>query len=306
VKFLDATTAFIRYCAHVRKLSSHTVRAYQLDLARFAEYVGHDASVASCSRTVVQEYVSHLFEKRRMHAASVKRHLATLRALFRWLEDDRGAPDNPFRGMRFGIRVPRRLPRVIPRSDLRRMLRDDFVAAGGTFRSLTAYVAIEILFATGIRVGELAALPDRAVNLDDATITIVGKGDRQRRVFVPDEVAALLRHYQAERSRRAPHAASFLVNAHGAPTSPQLLRRLVRAFGERCAVRDPVTPHMFRHSVATYLLEEGVDIRYVQRLLGHRSISTTEIYTHVADESLKQRIIERHPRRRVTCAESRA
>lgn len=297
---LVETTAFIYYCAHVRNLSPHTVRAYQLDLMRFAEFVGHGALVTSCSRALLHDYVSHLFDARQMHAASVKRHLATLRAFFRWAEEEGGATaENPFRGARFEIRLPRRLPRIIPRSDLRRILQDDFSPSEATFRTFTAYVAIELLFATGIRVAELAALSDDAVNLDDGTITITGKGDRQRRVFVPAEVTTLLRLYLVERDRHAPTAVSFLVNTYGAPASPQMLRRLVRAYGERCAVHGPLTPHMFRHSVATYLLEEGVDIRYVQRLLGHRSISTTEIYTHVADESLKQRIIERHPRKAV-------
>ncbi|MEK6374916.1 MAG: tyrosine-type recombinase/integrase [Acidobacteriota bacterium] len=166
-----------------------------------------------------------------------------------------------------------------------------------TFADLTAYVATELLFATGMRVAELASLLDAAVDVEDGTITIVGKGNRQRRVFVPDELKSLLRDYRTARDRCASTAGTFLINSRGDAASPQMIRRLVRLHGERSAVRDRVTPHMFRHSVATYLLEEGVDIRYVQRLLGHRSISTTEIYTHVADAALKLRITERHPRR---------
>lgn len=148
-----------------------------------------------------------------------------------------------------------------------------------------------------MRVAELASLLDAAVDVEDGTITIVGKGNRQRRVFVPDELKSLLRDYRTARDRCASTAGTFLINSRGDAASPQMIRRLVRLHGERSAVRDRVTPHMFRHSVATYLLEEGVDIRYVQRLLGHRSISTTEIYTHVADAALKLRITERHPRR---------
>ena len=224
----------------------------------------------------------------------MKRHLATLRSFFRWLEEDRGEIEDPFRGTRIRIRMPKRLPRVIARSDLRRLLRGE---GATTFADLTAYVATELLFATGMRVSELASLLDAAVDLEEGTITIVGKGNRQRRVFVPEEIKALLRDYRVARDRCANEADTFLINSRGAPASPQHIRRLVRTHGERCAVRERVTPHMFRHSVATYLLEEGVDIRYVQRLLGHRSISTTEIYTQVADAALKVRITERHPRR---------
>jgi site-specific recombinase XerD len=299
VQFRDAASAFIRHCQSVRKLSPHTVRAYELDLARAAQFLGRRAAIAACDRGALQNYVRHLFEVRNLKEASVKRHLATLRSFFHWLAEDGGGIDDPFRDTRIRIRMPKRLPRVIARADLRRLLRNDAAPAGQTFNDLTAYVATELLFATGMRVSELASLLDRAVDLDDGTITIIGKGNRQRRVFIPEEIKALLSDYRAVRDRAAAEAETFLVNSRGAAASPQMIRRLVRIHGERCAVRDRVTPHMFRHSVATYLLEEGVDIRYVQRLLGHRSISTTEIYTHVADAALKVRITEKHPRRTI-------
>lgn len=292
--FRDAATAFIRHCQSIRKLSPHTVRAYELDLAGFNRFLGRRAAIGSCDKSVIQDYVRHLFDVRSLKEASVKRHLATLRSFFHWLEEDGEAIEDPFRGARIRIRTPKRLPRVIARSDLRRLLLHE---RPHTFADLTAYVATELLFATGMRVSELASLLDSAVDVDEGTITIIGKGNRQRRVFVPDELKSLLRDYRAARDRCASSADTFLVNSRGDAATPQMIRRLVRLHGERSAVRDRVTPHMFRHSVATYLLEEGVDIRYVQRLLGHRSISTTEIYTHVADAALKVRITERHPRR---------
>ena len=297
MQFREAASAFIRHCRSIRKLSPHTVRAYELDLARASQFLGSRAAVAACDRAKIHDYVRHLFDVRALKEASVKRHLATLRSFFHWLEEDRGEVDDPFRGTRIRIRMPKRLPRVIARSDLRRLLRHEGGAT--TFADLTAYIATELLFATGMRVSELASLLDAAVALEEGTITIVGKGNRERRVFVPEEIKALLGDYRVVRDRCPSEAETFLINSRGAPASPQLIRRLVRTHGERCAVRERVTPHMFRHSVATYLLEEGVDIRYVQRLLGHRSISTTEIYTQVADAALKVRITEQHPRRTI-------
>jgi integrase/recombinase XerD len=292
--FRDAATAFIRHCQSIRKLSPHTIRAYDLDLTRFSQFLGKRGAVTSCDKTVIQNYVRHLFDVHALKESSVKRHLATLRSLFRWLEEDGEAIEDPFRGARIRIRMPKRLPRIIARADLRRLLLHDRPHA---FADLTAYVATELLFATGMRVSELASLLDSAVEVDEGTITIIGKGNRQRRVFIPDELKSLIRDYRTIRDRCPSTADTFLINTRGAAASPQMIRRLVRIHGERSSVRDRVTPHMFRHSVATYLLEEGVDIRYVQRLLGHRSISTTEIYTHVADSALKVRITERHPRR---------
>jgi integrase/recombinase XerD len=294
VLFRDAASAFIRHCQSIRKLSPHTIRAYELDVARFSQFLGRRAAVAGCDKGVIHNYVRHLFDVRSLKEASVKRHLATLRSLFRWLEEEGEGIEDPFRGARIRIRMPKRLPRVIAKSDLRRLLLHD---APNTFADLTAYVAIELLFATGMRVSELAGLLDAAVDVEEGTISIIGKGNRQRRVFVPDELKSILLDYRTARDRATSSAETFLVNSRGAAASPQMIRRLVRIHGERSAVRDRVTPHMFRHSVATYLLEEGVDIRYVQRLLGHRSISTTEMYTHVADAALKVRITERHPRR---------
>jgi integrase/recombinase XerD len=294
VLFRDAASTFIRHCQSIRKLSPHTIRAYELDLARFSQFFGKRAVVATCDKTVIHNYVRHLFDVHTLKESSVKRHLATLRSLFRWLEEDDQGIEDPFRGARIRIRMPKRLPRVIARADLRRLLLHDQPPA---FADLTAYVATELLFATGMRVSELAGLLDAAVDVEDGTITIIGKGNRQRRVFVPDDIKSLLVDYRIARDRSTSTADTFLVNSRGDAASPQMIRRLVRIHGERSEVRDRVTPHMFRHSVATYLLEEGVDIRYVQRLLGHRSISTTEIYTHVADAALKVRITEKHPRR---------
>jgi site-specific recombinase XerD len=294
VLFRDAASTFIRHCRSIRKLSPHTIRAYDLDLSRFSHFLGRRAAVSACDKSVIHDYVRHLFDVRSLKEASVKRHLATLRSLFRWLEEEDATLEDPFRGARIRIRMPKRLPRVIARADLRRLL---LTLPSTTFADLTAYVATELLFATGMRVSELASLLDAAVDVDDGTITIIGKGNRQRRVFVPDDLKALLRDYRAARDRAPSDAVTFLVNSRGDAASPQMIRRLVRLHAERSAVRDRVTPHMFRHSVATYLLEEGVDIRYVQRLLGHRSISTTEMYTHVADAALKVRITEKHPRR---------
>jgi site-specific recombinase XerD len=294
VLFRDAASAFIRHCQSIRKLSPHTTRAYELDLAGFTQFLGKRAAVTTCDKTVIHNYVRHLFDVRTLKETSVKRHLATLRSMFRWLEEDGAVAEDPFRGARIRIRMPKRLPRVIARADLRRLLLHD---QPPSFADLTAYVATELLFATGMRVSELASLLDAAVDVDDGTITIIGKGNRERRVFVPDDIKSLLRDYRTARDRSPSTADTFLVNSRGDAASPQMIRRLVRLHGERSEVRDRVTPHMFRHSVATYLLEEGVDIRYVQRLLGHRSISTTEMYTQVADAALKVRINEKHPRR---------
>lgn len=293
----QACSEFLRDCANVRRLSDHTTRAYLLDLNRFARFVGAAKDVTSFERTVLAQYVEHLFTEHHLKETSAKRHVASVRSLFRWLEDGGHVTEDPFRGARVRIKLPRRLPRVLSRAELAAILEHPPTS---DFGSVTARMAAELLFGTGIRVAELASLRDDDIDLTAGVITILGKGSRQRRVYIPDaEIRELIVSYRHARDAREHATESFLVNSRGGTASPQYVRRLVRQLGENAALTRRVTPHMFRHSVATYLLEEGVDIRYVQRLLGHRSIVTTEIYTHVADAALRSRVIERHPRKMI-------
>jgi site-specific recombinase XerD len=297
VRIDQACEEFLRDCANVRKLSEHTTRAYRLDLARFTRFAGPQKEVTSFDRMVLPQYVEHLFVEHHLKETSAKRHVASVRSLFRWLEDGEYVPEDPFRGARVRIKLPRRLPRVLSRAEVASILEHP---ATEDFSSMTARMAAELLFATGIRVAELAGLRDDDIDLTAGVITIIGKGSRQRRVYVPDaEIRELVVAYRHARNAHDKTTESFLMNSRGGAASPQYIRRLVRQLGENAAIPRRVTPHMFRHSVATYLLEEGVDIRYVQRLLGHRSIVTTEIYTHVADAALKSRVIERHPRKSI-------
>lgn len=295
MRIVDACETFVRYCANIRKLSEHTIRAYRLDLNRFVGFAGEEATVESCAKSTLQEYVEHLFSHHHLKETSAKRHVASLRSMFRWLEDEGHLHDDPFHRARIRIRLPKRLPRILTRSELVALL--ERASTNESSVQSTTRVAAELLFATGIRVAELAALQNEDIDLHAGVITIVGKGNRQRRVYIPDDaIRDLLVAYRALRTERGYSPETFIVNSRGGSASPQFIRRLIRKLGENVALTRRVTPHMFRHSVATYLLEEGVDIRYVQRLLGHRSIGTTEIYTHVADAALKSRVIERHPR----------
>lgn len=223
VRFRDAASAFIRHCQSIRKLSPHTTRAYELDLAGFCQFLGKRGTVATCDKTVIHNYVRHLFDVRTLKESSVKRHLATLRSLFRWLEEEGQVTEDPFRGARIRIRMPKRLPRVIARADLRRLL---LHKQPPVFADLTAYVATELLFATGMRVSELAGLLDAAVDVDDGTITIIGKGNRERRVFVPDDIKSLLRDYRTARDQSTSTADTFLVNSRGDAASEGTQRRL--------------------------------------------------------------------------------
>jgi integrase/recombinase XerD len=290
----EACAAFIHHCT-VRKLSPHTIRAYRLDLRRLATIVGQLA-VEEFDRTLLHQYAETLFSRYDLSPASARRHLASAHALFRWLRSEGIIATDPFQQTSIRIKLPQRLPRVLTRGELGAVL----TMQTSSLPDLIGRVAAEVLFATGMRVAELASLRDEDVDLPNDTITIRGKGDRQRRVYIPDHrMRDLLATYLRTRNRNHPAGGTFLINTRGGPASTDYIRRLIRRRAAQAHILRRITPHMFRHSLATYLLEEGVDIRFVQRLLGHRSITTTQIYTHVADATLKSIVQERHPRRRL-------
>jgi len=213
VRIDHACAEFLRDCANVRKLSEHTIRAYRLDLARFTRFTGRRSDVASFDRNVLTQYVEHLFTEHNLKETSAKRHVASVRSLFRWLEDGGRVPDDPFRGARIRIRLPRRLPRVLSRAELATILEH---RSGSDFGSLTARISAELLFATGVRVAELASLRDDDIDLTAGVITIVGKGSRQRRVYIPDsDIRDLIVAYRYARDARDRDVESFLVNSRG-------------------------------------------------------------------------------------------
>jgi integrase/recombinase XerD len=167
-----------------------------------------------------------------------------------------------------------------------------------SFVSLTTLVAIEMLFATGIRVGELVSLGIHDMDLQEGSIRIHGKGDRERIVFLPyPETRELIRTYLKLRAKRHPTNESLLIIPKGRAADSQYIRQLVSKAGENAGLNRRITPHMLRHTTATELLNNGVDIRFVQKLLGHQSITTTQIYTQVTDVALRRAITKGHPMR---------
>lgn len=231
-------------------------------------------------------YSKHLTGSRGLAAASVKRRLGCVRAMCGWLVRKKQLSSNPFAQVEIRVRIPNRLPRCLSGDEVQALV----AAAEGADR--TTRLASNLLLATGVRVGELASVRIADVNPGQRTVRIVGKGNRERQVFIPNhnlaaEVAAHIR----DRGSDAKPEFHLLQNSRAAAASPPSIRRRISAPAEAAGIGRRVTPHMLRHTAATKLLEAGVDIRLVQRLLGHHSISTTQIYTHVSDAVLKAAVI---------------
>ena len=290
--FLTLKQGFLDHCRS-KGLSVHSLKAYRQDLDDYALWLRRAGRMDAFTKEAISEWVLAL-QERQMAPASIKRRIACLKVMCRWLEDEEVIESSPFHRMRLSIRLPRQLPKNIKREELKALFAAARRASSeGPKRMtwLTIRLGLELMFTTGVRVSELCAIELDDIDFTEGSITIRGKGNRERRVyFVDDGMSRFVKAYVKSRSKSGTKSRYLLINAWGAPVSPDFIRRQLKKLAEMADIHRNITPHMLRHTAATELLENGVDIRFVQKLLGHSSISTTEIYTHVSDSSLRSAI----------------
>jgi len=310
IENITATTiqAFIQHCELARGLTKNTVDAYRQDLEEFRRFLNREDLCADFESPLIFRYVEHLRIYRKYKQATVRRRLVTLRALVTWLRRAGELEQDPFQGIELDLRAPKRLPRPVEWVDVRSMLsahpqsvhdakagRRSMSIVNRTIARITD-LAIRLMVATGVRVGELTKIRLSNISNDGYRIRINGKGNKERNVFIGNaDLRAELQHIKLLAMDR-PHNGDFLLlNTHRHRLTEQALRRRLRILGSECNLDTRITPHRFRHSAATFLIEEGVDIRFVQRLLGHASIATTEIYTRVSDTALLRAVCSADP-----------
>jgi integrase/recombinase XerD len=305
----DICCQFISFCETTRKLSHHTIRAYTKDLNILRQIIGDNTKISEIDKKIIKHFVSVLC-KTPASMSSNKRRIACVKAMFRWIELEDYIEVNPFHKVEIKLKLPRKLPRNIPNAELTMMIKKarselglqshqdystsclaSLITSKRTLNKLTTIVVLELLISTGIRVGELVSIHEEHIFWYEGRIRILGKGQRERYVFMPDpELITLLQNYNQIKSITNPQCTTLLVNSRGKPASTQYIRKLIKVLSNKTNINRNITPHMYRHSAACQLLEADVDIRFVQRLLGHHSISTTEIYTHVNDRVLQEKI----------------
>lgn len=285
---LDAAIPlFLSHCGSERRLSAHTVDAYGFDLRDFQAYLGAGTNLAEISADSLRGYLAAMNSRRSLSIATVRRRFATIRGLFKWATADEGF-ENPFLRWKPQLRRTKRLPRALQRQELSGLLLAAQLRAKRGASAETTHIALALMVATGIRVSELCALTLEDISPEGSTLRVRGKGARDRVVFVSNEwLKERLTVLRARRAKDGRLADTLFVGRHGGPLNPAAFRGRTRRVAQAGGATRRITPHMLRHTAATLLIEEGVDIRLVQRLLGHASIATTEIYTHVADETLR-------------------
>ena len=302
---------FLSHCKHEKNLSSKTIKAYETDLTQFRKFIfrllGNRAKVTKIGKAEIKSYITHLTGKYAIK--STKRKIATTKAFFNYLEFDDKIPSNPFRKVRLKLREPFRIPEVLNLRELKRIFRVVYKLKATVsnkhsylYKCIVRDIAVlELLFATGIRVGELCNLKHSTVNLVQGYIKVKGKGNKERIVQLcnPELLNALEKYRQLSHPTGSGSSNHFFQNRLSKPLSEQSVRFMVKKYVTEAKINKAITPHSFRHTFATMLLEEGVDIKYIQKILGHSSIMTTQIYTHVSNRKQKEILAEKHPRNRL-------
>lgn len=332
-----AIERFLFHCRYEKNLDPKTLKAYAADLGQFAAFVaetGNGAVLGELTTGELKQYVKRLsiFRPR-----TVKRKMASLKAMLNLIELEDDDFRNPMRKLRIRIKAPSLLPSVMSIGEIGAILSLLYRArehtgesAANTSGTSTSYrqvetarniAVLELLFGTGLRVSELCSLKQDSIDLETGYIRVYGKGGKERIVPIqrPEILCALgtyereSRRYKEEKRCAAPeqggtgsrhpgkqetiNARYFFVNKRGRGLSAQSVRQLVKKLAHAAGLGKHVTPHTFRHTFATLLLEEGVDIKYIQNILGHSSLVTTQIYTHVRSTRQKTILSELHPRR---------
>ncbi|MCI8959556.1 MAG: tyrosine-type recombinase/integrase [Lachnospiraceae bacterium] len=292
---------YLAYCQDQKRLDAKTLKAYRTDLAQFHAYVP-SSSISEMTPDLLEAFIRNLHQTYKPR--TVKRKIASLKALFHYFEYRDLIGQNPFNKIQVRFREPVLLPRTIPLHTMELLLSTIYRQASDASttyqkkRALRDAAVIELLFATGIRISELCFLKEADVSLLDRTILIFGKGSKERKIQIgSDAVAHTLEAYKNAFIAEIQSCGYFFTSQNSTPLSDQSVRRMIRKYTSLAAISLHITPHMFRHTFATSLLEADVDIRYIQKMLGHSSINVTEIYTHVAMSKQRDILTTRHPRK---------
>ena len=297
----EYTEKYLHYCHEQKRLDNKTLKAYRIDLTQFTNFF-LSTNASEITTESLESFLIHLHKNYK--PKTVKRKIASLKAFFHYLEYKEIIDRTPFNKLQIKFREPVILPKTIPLFLVENLLtviyqqRTNAKTDYQKRNSLRDIAVVELLFGTGMRISELCSLRASDVNLYERTILIYGKGSKERRIQIGNEdVIQILTEYKENFSSEIRSCNHFFVNQSGKPLSDQAVRRMINKYTSLAAIELHITPHMFRHTFATSLLEADVDIRYIQEMLGHSSINITEIYTHVAMSKQRDILTTKHPRK---------
>jgi integrase/recombinase XerD len=288
-----------RFCDHLwleDGLAELTLAAYRRDLKAFAGWLGKERAHALDAALPgdIEAYLAWRFA-RRTQPRSAARYTSALKRFYRYLLRDKLIADDPTLNLD-SPKLPRALPKTLTEADVERLLDR---ASPDTPLGLRDRAMLETLYATGLRVSELVGLKLTALNLNDGVLRVTGKGNKDRLVPLGEEAVQWLQRYVTNARPQLLEkqlSDAVFVTSRGGGMTRQAFWYLIKRRAHAAGITRPLSPHTLRHAFATHLLNHGADLRVVQMLLGHSDISTTQIYTHVARERMKQLHAQHHPR----------
>jgi len=304
----EVMKSFLFHCQFEKNLSSKTLRAYSTDLKQFVTHIKGTEDELNFKCMSKETLKSYLQEISHLKAKTVKRKVASLKAMLNFLEYEDDDYINPFRKMKIRLKEPSLLPSVMTLSEVKKILNVMYQELSNnqnvdsyTYKAQTRNLAIvEILFSTGMRVSEVCNLNFENINLKNGVIKVFGKGGKERIIQICQyETLSIIKTYYQCHKQKIKSGSAFFINRLDQRVSTQSARLMVKSYVKKAGLSKRITPHTFRHTFATLLLEEDVDIKYIQNMLGHSSIAITQIYTHVNISKQKKILRTKHPRRKL-------
>ncbi|MFA5256309.1 MAG: tyrosine recombinase XerC [Candidatus Omnitrophota bacterium] len=281
---------FINYLKIEKNASGHTITNYTIDLKAFSLFLG-EAGIDSVDHLALRRFLAEL-RGRNYSKRTIARKLASLRSFFKFLYREGHIKSNPITAIS-SPKLDKKLPKFLDVNKVTKLILSPDVK---TESGLRDRAILETLYSCGIRVSELVGLDMDDIDFISGVIKVLGKGRKERMVPIGDMALGSIRKYTEDRRGRAKGNKAVFLNSRGSRLTDRSVRRVVDKYISACSIEEKISPHSLRHSFATHLLDKGADLRSVQELLGHMNLSTTQIYTHVTMERLKNVYDKAHPR----------
>lgn len=275
---------FLNYLKYQKNFSEHTIKNYEIDLNDFNKFINKQ----KINTDLIRKYLKKLYDNK-FSNRTISRKVSSLKSYFKYLESENIIDDNPM-SIISNPKVEKTLPNYLNYDDLEKLLNYPDISKKNGLRDA---LILEMLYSSGCRVSELTNIKVKDIDFDDRKILILGKGNKERYVFYGTKCEDLLKKYLDKEYHEY-----LFTNKHGSKLNERIVRKIVEDNARRAGLEVHVTPHTLRHTYATHLLNDGADLKSVGDLLGHENLSTTQIYTHISNERLREVYLKAHPRAR--------
>ena len=283
---------FLNYLKNIRLYSKKTVASYEYDLKDYALFLEkNNLTIKDDNDKTLKLYLNYVYDKK-ISNKSISRHLSSLRTYYDFLKKENIVTENIFKNVKYP-KIEKTIPNFISHDKLNEI----FTSFNDSDLDIRNRLVIELLYATGLRVGELVNIKIKDIDFGAQSIKVLGKGSKERDVFYNNTTKEVLKRYLVVRKKLQKKENDYLLlNDKGTPIKEASVRKIIQTTLMKCGIKSKITPHTFRHTFATDLLNQGLDLVNVKELLGHASLNTTSIYTHITNDRIKEVYQNTHPR----------